>query len=275
MLGKIFKFIKGILIVLGVLFVIIMLIPLDDESETAVAETAAETVTEMKGEAAAGTIAGMTGVQADAAASGESAAGPDYSGSATAQMSPEEALALITHNYQHGSSASGGAGGGGSQAGNEAAAQGGSAAAQSYTWQGNPAYDFSAVTLQGEKFRLSEQAGKVVLLNLWATWCPPCVGEMPALQKLYEEYGTDGDVRIVLVNCGESKSTVQKFMSDNGYSMTMICDTDESISERFDVQSIPRTIVFDKNGKVQDDFAGAYGADQQYIEDKKLIEALR
>ena len=77
---------------------------------------------------------------------------------------------------------------------------------------GDAAPDFTAELADGGSFTLSEQSDKVVLLNFWATWCGPCVQEMPAFEKLAEEY--KDDVAILAVNCQEDTKTVDKFIEE-------------------------------------------------------------
>ncbi len=108
--------------------------------------------------------------------------------------------------------------------------------------------DFTAETLSGESFTLSEQKGKVILLNFWATWCGPCVGEMPAFPELIEKYGDE--LCLVAVNCGEDKETVESFMEDNGYSFTVLTDEDYAISDMYPTDGIPYTVIFDRDGNI-------------------------
>lgn len=132
--------------------------------------------------------------------------------------------------------------------------------------------DFTAETVDGKEFVLSEQKGKVVLLNFWATWCGPCVGEMPAFEKLYSEYGEK--IAILAVDCAEDKDTVKQFVSDNGYTFPVAYDTEGSISEKYPTSGIPYTLVIGKDGKVKKTFLGADDADAQYIEYKKAIDTV-
>lgn len=128
-------------------------------------------------------------------------------------------------------------------------------AAETYTWSGDPDLDFTAQTTSGQSFTLSQQAGKVVLLNFWATWCGPCVGELPDIQELYDEYSAGDEVVIFTINISDSASTVQSFMKQNGYTFPVACDS--SLSLAYGVNAIPRTVVFGKDGSVQSDLVGS------------------
>lgn len=137
-----------------------------------------------------------------------------------------------------------------------------------YTWQGDSSLDFTTQLTDGRSFTLSEQAGKVVLVNFWATWCGPCVREMPDLMDLYNEYVGGGEVEIVLINCGESTRTVQAFLARQDYTFPVGCDTTQAISSAYGITAIPRTVIFGRDGTVAEDFVGS----QSYNTFKSAIE---
>lgn len=128
--------------------------------------------------------------------------------------------------------------------------------------EGSDAPDFTADVNDGNTFTLSEKQGKVVLLNFWATWCGPCVGEMPAFQKLYEEYGDE--IEILAVNIAEDRETVDAFVENCGYTFPIAYDEGGQISIKYPSEGIPYTLVIGKDGKVSAIFLGAAGADEQY-----------
>lgn len=138
--------------------------------------------------------------------------------------------------------------------------------------EGDTAPDFSAETVGGGSFKLSEQSDKVVILNFWATWCPPCVGEMPAFQKLYDEYGDT--LAVLAVNCMEDKETVDKFASDNGYTFPIAYDEEGDISMKYPSDGIPYTVIIGTDGKIANIYVGAADADAQYAEYKSAIDAV-
>ncbi|MDE5863326.1 MAG: TlpA family protein disulfide reductase [Lachnospiraceae bacterium] len=137
--------------------------------------------------------------------------------------------------------------------------------------EGDSAPDFTVETADGGTFVLSEYSGKVVLLNFWATWCGPCVREMPAFEKLHSDYGED--VVILAVNCMEDKDTVSQFISDNGYTFPIAYDLEGTASMKYPSDGIPYTLVIDKEGIVRNVYLGARDADEQYEEYKSAIEA--
>lgn len=138
--------------------------------------------------------------------------------------------------------------------------------------EGDVAPDFTVDTVDGNSFTLSEQKGKVVLLNFWATWCGPCVGEMPAFEKLYNEYGEKAV--ILAVDCAEDKNTVNQFISDKGYTFPVAYDVAGDVTIKYPASGIPYTLVIGKDGIVKKIFLGADEADAQYKEYKKAIDAV-
>ncbi|MCM1170646.1 MAG: TlpA family protein disulfide reductase [Clostridium sp.] len=137
--------------------------------------------------------------------------------------------------------------------------------------EGDAAPDFTAEMTDGTTFVLSEQRDKVVLLNFWATWCGPCVKEMPAFEKLNSEYGQE--VVILAINCMEDKDTVNKFISDNEYTFPFAYDTEGEIARKYPSDGIPYTLVIGRDGLVKNIYLGAFDADKQYEEYKTAIEA--
>lgn len=138
--------------------------------------------------------------------------------------------------------------------------------------EGDTAPDFTAPLADGSEFTLSDHRGKVVLLNFWATWCGPCVREMPAFEKLKEDYGEE--VAILAVNCMESADTVAAFIEENGYTFPIAIDEEGVVSVKYPTQGIPYTLVIDGEGIVQNIYMGAVDAETQYKEYKSAIDAV-
>lgn len=123
--------------------------------------------------------------------------------------------------------------------------------------------DFEMALSDGGTLSFEECRGKKVLLNFWATWCGPCVGEMPALQKLADEY--PDELVILAVNCSEDKGTVQKFIKNNGYTFPIVLDTDGAIQFMFGgITSLPTTFIIDEDGYIVAAGSGASDADSMY-----------
>lgn len=79
-------------------------------------------------------------------------------------------------------------------------------------------YNWQFADNNGQAYNLSETKGKVVFLNYWATWCPPCIAEMPSIQKLYNKYRDNSDIEFIFVTT-DPKDKVDKFMDDNNYDL--------------------------------------------------------
>lgn len=137
-------------------------------------------------------------------------------------------------------------------------------------------FDFTAALASGETFTLSDHLGEVVFVNFWATWCGPCVYELPAINDLYAKYQDAEDVTVVSVNCGDRASIVSAFLADKGYALPAVCDEDNAICMHYGVSSIPFTVIFDKTGAVGGAWVGVV-ADVSEICDhySNAIEALR
>ena len=114
---------------------------------------------------------------------------------------------------------------------------------------GQEAPDFKVMTFNGEVFRLSEQRGKVVYLNLWATWCPPCVAEMGDIQKLYEAH--PDDLSVIGVSIDEYSGTAQTFMKEHGYSYPVAMDVDYALTGGlYPTRYIPLSVFINPDGIV-------------------------
>ncbi len=119
-----------------------------------------------------------------------------------------------------------------------------------------PAPDFLLTTLGGERLRLSDFRGKTVVLNFWATWCPPCRREMPDFQALWEERGPDGpdDLVILAVNLisQDARADVRAFVREFGVSFPVLFDTSgDAVSRRYGVRALPATFFIDRDGIVR------------------------
>lgn len=112
--------------------------------------------------------------------------------------------------------------------------------------EGNTAPDFDVKILGNEKVKLSDYRGKPVLLNFWATWCPPCKKEMPDLQKLHEEFGEE--LVILAVDIGEETTVVEEFIEENGYTFNIGLDPMTEI--KYPIMSLPTTFLIDREGKI-------------------------
>lgn len=120
------------------------------------------------------------------------------------------------------------------------------------------AYDFELTDQYGKTHRLSDYKGKVIFLNFWATWCPPCRAEMPDIQKLYEEYAARGeDAEVVILGAAApgmgqegSEEEIGQFMQENGYTYPVLMDTDWEMFSWYGINSFPTTFMIDRDGNI-------------------------
>jgi len=127
---------------------------------------------------------------------------------------------------------------------------------------GGIAPDFQLPNLDGQAVSLGNLRGEPVLINFWATWCPPCRSEMPYIQEIYEEWADKGLV-ILAVNIGESSSTVEDFMQSQNLSFTVLLDTKSDVAQKYNITGIPTTFFMDKDGIIQDRLVGAFQSKAQ------------
>ena len=109
--------------------------------------------------------------------------------------------------------------------------------------------DFQAETLDGKKVSLSDYQGKVLILDFWATWCGPCLAELPYFQELVNLYKNDPSVAFLTISQDRSKDVVRKFIEQKGYTFPVIFDT--GIGQLFEIEGIPVLIVIDQEGKIR------------------------
>ena len=119
-----------------------------------------------------------------------------------------------------------------------------------------PIVDFELEDLTGRTVKLSSYKGKVVFLNFWATWCPPCRAEMPSMQKLHEALASEG-LEILAVDLQEDARTVQGFVDKFGLTFSILLDKTGRVGAQYGAQSIPTTYIVDRDGLI---IGGAVGS---------------
>lgn len=107
--------------------------------------------------------------------------------------------------------------------------------------------NFKLVSVDGKEYSLSDFRGKKVVLNFFATWCPPCRAEIPDFERFYRE---NEDVVLIGINIQEDKTTVEEFLSSMGVTYPVLLDRDGKISAQFGIEGIPTTFLIDEKGKV-------------------------
>jgi peroxiredoxin len=136
---------------------------------------------------------------------------------------------------------------------------------------GQPMPDLALNDLSGELVRLSDYAGQPVLINAWATWCPPCRAEMPLLNEYYLQHKGEGFV-ILAVNAGETHSLVDEFISQTGFNFPVLLDPDSESLSRMGVFSFPTSILVGRDGTVKKIHVGIITPETMQNEIAPLLE---
>ncbi|KFL43303.1 thiol-disulfide oxidoreductase [Lysinibacillus sp. BF-4] len=137
--------------------------------------------------------------------------------------------------------------------------------------KGDTPPDFTLTTLDGEKVTLSDYKGKKVILNFWASWCPPCKAEMPHMQKYYDKKAKEQNFEILAVNLtSEEKGDrlVEKFLQSYGITFPVPMDEKGDIALKYQVITIPSTFILNTDGQIEHSIIGPMNEDllETYVE---------
>lgn len=115
--------------------------------------------------------------------------------------------------------------------------------------------NFTRPTLNGDNLTLTTLQGAPVIINFWATWCQPCLAEMPILQQVYERY-RDSGLRVLAVNLGESPQVIRQWQERLGLTYDMIIDEDQTVAALYHLRGQPSTYIVTPNGIITHIFFG-------------------
>ncbi len=115
---------------------------------------------------------------------------------------------------------------------------------------GQSAIDFSLSDLNGETVKLSDYQGQVVMVNFWASWCPPCTAELPTIQAFYDAHKADGFV-VLAVNAHENPADVRGFINSKGFTFPVLLDSNAGVMNKYGIRALPMSFIIDKNGNIQ------------------------
>lgn len=118
------------------------------------------------------------------------------------------------------------------------------------------AIDFTLKDLKGVSHSLEKYRGKVVVLNFWASWCPPCRSEMPSMQEVYRTWDRT-KFEMLAVNIREDKVRVNTFVRQNNYTFPVLLDTNGAVATKYRVRGIPTTFIINEKGQIIDKIVGA------------------
>jgi len=131
--------------------------------------------------------------------------------------------------------------------------------------------DFTLTDFNGQTHSLHDYKGKVVLINFWASWCPPCIYEMPELQKLKKHF-SNRPFEVLTINVGEKKYRVRKFSKIISLDLPVLLDTQRKIFQQWNIQTLPSSFLVDKNGQIRYAVQGNPGWDNK--DNLSIIEKL-
>jgi peroxiredoxin len=137
--------------------------------------------------------------------------------------------------------------------------------------KGVQAPDFNLATLDGQRVKLSDFRGKAVVLNFWATWCPPCKVEMPWFVDLQKQYGKDGLVVLGVALDDTDPPKIAEFAHEMGVNYQVLLGTDQVSDDYGDVQYLPTTFYVDRNGIIMDKAAGLFSREEIESDVKKIL----
>jgi cytochrome c biogenesis protein CcmG, thiol:disulfide interchange protein DsbE len=118
--------------------------------------------------------------------------------------------------------------------------------------------DFILTAIDGSQVKLSDLRGKVVLLNFWATWCPPCKAEMPDLNALHQQYGSQRGFMVIAIDAGDdSPEAVKAFAQQYGLDFPLLLDPGDQVSDGlYTVRALPTSLLIDRQGKIHSQWLG-------------------
>lgn len=109
--------------------------------------------------------------------------------------------------------------------------------------------DFVLNDLDGNQHRLSDYRGRVIIVNFWATWCPPCRAEMPSMQRAWEQLEKEG-ILMLGIDVGEDEDTIFQFTASYPVEFPLLMDSDSSVINQWPVRGVPTTFVVDPKGRI-------------------------
>lgn len=139
---------------------------------------------------------------------------------------------------------------------------------------GYPAPSFRLTDLSGRPYHLGELRGKIVFLNVWATWCPPCRQEMPSMETLYRRFAGEDFVMLAVSEDAQGAQAVAPFVRQLSLTFPVLLDPDGIIPRKYGVTGYPETFVIDRTGRVIKHVIGPedWSSEQVYTYFRRLIE---
>ncbi|SRR5258706_12388499 len=141
---------------------------------------------------------------------------------------------------------------------------------------GKPAPDFTLQTLDSKEVKLSELKGDVVVLDFWATWCPPCRKSLPHLNKVANDKDlAEKGLKVYAVNCREGKDKAEAYLKKNNLELNVPLDSNGATMKDYMVKGIPTTVIVGRDGTVKKVFVGFGGEESEKQLDEAVAEAIK
>ncbi len=135
---------------------------------------------------------------------------------------------------------------------------------------GDPIPDVTLIDTQGNKLRLSELKESVVFVNFWASWCPPCIEEIPSIESLFRNLSGKPKFKMITILYRDDVDRIIKSAREQGYTLPIYRDPDGFAAIQFGITGVPETFIIDKNGILRDKVIGPYTWDSPPVIDTLL-----
>jgi peroxiredoxin len=133
---------------------------------------------------------------------------------------------------------------------------------------GSQAANFDLETLDGTTVSLQSLRGKVVFLNVWATWCEPCREEMPSMQTLYDDFKGNKDFVMLAVSQDvKGRAAVAPYVAKNDYHFTILLDPENKLMDSYEISGVPETFIIDRKGQIVAHHMGAFDWSRPDVKD--------
>jgi thiol-disulfide isomerase/thioredoxin len=141
---------------------------------------------------------------------------------------------------------------------------------------GKPAPDFTLNTIDAKEVKLSDLKGDVVVLDFWATWCPPCRKSLPHLNKVANDKElAEKGFKVFAVNCRETKDKAENYLKTNNLQLNVPLDVNGATMKDYMVQGIPTTVIVGRDGKIKNVFVGFGGEKSEKDLDEAVAAAVK
>lgn len=135
----------------------------------------------------------------------------------------------------------------------------------STTRVGLPAPDVELTDTYKNTLKLSELKGFVILINFWATWCPPCIDELPSIERLSRHLAGNSKFKMITILYNDDVNKVLRYMKETGYTFPVYLDSEGDAAEKFGITGVPETFIIDKKGILRNKVVGPSEWDSPYV----------